>query len=126
MALSDGLNLSRWQNGTMAQMFHVSSSSNRQSIMDHGLNWRLMGATRGIAGSRAPEQEGCFLCLDESEVDWFVRMNNTGGTVDVWAVDGIESQELVRSGEGHFYIPTPIPPSQLSLVRKDIAPVNRR
>lgn len=37
----------------------------------------------GIAGSRLPEQQGVFLCLDEFEVDWSVRMNNTGDALDV-------------------------------------------
>ena len=27
----------------------------------------------------SPEQEGCFVCLDHREKDWFVDMNNTGG-----------------------------------------------
>lgn len=28
-----------------------------------------MGAARGIAGSRAPEEDGCFLCRDEGDAD---------------------------------------------------------
>jgi hypothetical protein len=76
----------------------------------------------GIAGSRRPEQDGCFLCLDEWEVDWFVSMNNTGGPVDVWAVDGVDEKELVESPEGHHYLASPIPPERLSLVRPDAEP----
>jgi hypothetical protein len=81
-------------------MFHVTSSMNRESI--RALDWRLTGMSRGIAGSTHPEQEGCFMCLDDGELDWFVRMNNTGGPVDVWAVDGVNRQDLVVSPEGHF------------------------
>jgi hypothetical protein len=43
------------------------------------------------------------LCRDEWEVDWFVRMNNTGGPVDVWAVDRVDEAELMESPEGHHY-----------------------
>jgi hypothetical protein len=81
-----------------------------------------MNDVPGIAGSRSAEQEGCFVCLDEWEADWFVRMNNTGGTVDVWAVDGLDSGDLVESPEGHFYVGRPIPPEHVSLVRRDIEP----
>jgi hypothetical protein len=101
--------------------FHVTSSLNRGSIEANGLGWRLMAAAPGIAGSRAPEQEGCFLCLDDHEADWFVNMNNTGGPVDVWAVDGI-NDDLVRSPEGHYYLPRVIARQQLTLVLRDIEP----
>ena len=41
-------------------LYHVTSVLNRESIAQHGLDWRRMGAARGIAGSRAPvdSQEG--------------------------------------------------------------------
>lgn len=42
-----------------------------------------MGAAPGIAGSRTPEQQGCFLAPDEETAEWFVQMSNTGGPVDV-------------------------------------------
>lgn len=29
-----------------------------------------------------------FVCVDEGDADWFVFINNTGGPVDVWAVEG--------------------------------------
>lgn len=67
-----------------APLFHVSSVANRRSIGAHGLDWTRMGAAPGIAGSRSPEVEGCFLAGEE-DVDWFVlTINNTGGPVDVW------------------------------------------
>jgi hypothetical protein len=76
----------------------------------------------GIAGSLHPEQEGCFLCRDEGEVDWFVRMNNTGGPVDVWAVDGVDEEDLMESPEGYPYLAAPVSPERISLVRRDIEP----
>jgi hypothetical protein len=103
-------------------MFHVTSSKNRESILTHGLDWRLMRGSPGIAGSGTPEQEGCFLCKDEGEVEWFIRMNNTGGSVDVWAVDGVRPRDLVESPEGHVFLPQVVPPDRLTLVRSDIPP----
>ena len=41
--------------------WHVTSSRNRQSILEHGLDWRRMAFAPGIAGSPVPEREGCFL-----------------------------------------------------------------
>ncbi|MEK6274325.1 MAG: hypothetical protein AABM30_03210 [Actinomycetota bacterium] len=77
---------------------------------------------RGIAGSLEPEQQGSFLCRDDWEVEWFVRMNHTGGPVDVWAVDGIDETELVESPEGYVYVARPVPPQQLTLIRRDLQP----
>ncbi len=64
--------------------------------MRHGLDWTRMAAAPGIAGSREAEEEGVFLCRDESEVSFFARINNTGGPVHVWAVD-----EIVTSAAHH-------------------------
>ncbi len=99
----------------MARLFHVSSVANRESILAHGLDWTRMGAARGIAGSTTAEQEGVFLCRDEFEAGFIVRMNNTGGPVDVWMVTGIEADELVDGGSGFCYFPSPIPPVQVTL-----------
>lgn len=74
-----------------------------------------MGAARGIAGSMAPEEEGVFLCRDEFEAHFFVGINNTGGPVDVWAVTGIEEDELITGGSGFCYFPAPIPAAQVTL-----------
>lgn len=79
-----------------------------------------MGAAPGIAGSRGPEVEGCFLCLSLFDVEWFAGMNNTGGPVDVWGVDGIGLDELEVSPNGYNYFPGRIPPGSLTLVRQDI------
>lgn len=81
-----------------------------------------MAAAPRIASSRRPEQQGCFLALDDSEVGWFVDMNNTGGPVDVWEVRGINVDDLVCSPEGHYYFPGLVPPEQLQLVQNDVPP----
>jgi hypothetical protein len=81
----------------LKRFFHVTATRNRESIETYGLDWTRMKDALGIAGSVQPEQEDCFLCLHEGEVSWFVSMNNSGGSVDVWAVGGVEEAELVTS-----------------------------
>ena len=101
-------------------LFHVSSVANRDSILAHGLDWTRMGAAHGIAGSTRPEAEGVFLC-DEFEVRFFTGMNNTGGPIDVWAVSGIGTNDLVDAGSGFCYYPAKIPPAQVTLFRPGAA-----
>ncbi|HEY1737514.1 MAG TPA: hypothetical protein VGI86_02325 [Acidimicrobiia bacterium] len=103
-------------------LFHVTSVHNRESIQTFGLDWTRMAAARGIAGSRRPEQDGCFLCRSEFEMEWIVGLNNTGGPVDVWAVDGVDVVELVESPEGFLYLPGCIAVEQLQLWRTDCPP----
>ncbi|WP_046732987.1 hypothetical protein [Streptomyces humi] len=103
-------------------LFHVSSVLNRQSIARHGLDWTRMGAARGIAGSRRPEVEGIFVCRDEEEAKFFFRINNTGGLVDLWSVDGVVEESLRDNGNGFFYHPGRIPAARVRLVRSDIPP----
>ena len=99
--------------------FHVSSVLNRQSITRHGLDWTRMGAARGIAGSHRPEVEGIFVCRDE-DVSFFLQINNTGGPVDVWAVDDVDEESLLDNGNGFFYLPERIPAARIRLVRSDV------
>jgi len=99
------------------RLFHVTSALNRESIRTHGLDWTRMGAAPGIAGATRPEEEGVFLC-EEFTADFFVRMNNTGGPVDVWAVDGIDVELLLTTGTGYQYLPARIPADQLALVEE--------
>ncbi len=96
----------------------MTSALNRESITRYGLDWSRMGVARGIAGSRTPEQEGCFLARDEGEADFFVQMGDSGVGVDVWAVDDIDESALVESPEGFLYLPAVIPPAQLTLVEQ--------
>lgn len=105
-------------------MWHVTSASNRESIHQFGLDWRRMTTARGIAGSFEPEQQGCFLCQHESELEWFIQMNNTGGAVDVWEVSGVDEDSLIESPEGHYFLPEVIPPKRLRLTRTDIPHVH--
>jgi hypothetical protein len=113
----------RWTAGNgyalpMPRLFHVTSALNRESIRAHGLDWTLMGAAPGIAGSGSPEVEGVFLCPSEFDAGFFVRINNTGGPVDVWAVDGIGEEELITTVSGFSYFPSRIPAHQLTLLSR--------
>lgn len=67
-------------------LYHVSPSANRDSIDEHGLDWRRMQG-EGIAGSRAAEEEGVFLAVDRQEAYWFVEIGrNRHEALDVWEV----------------------------------------
>lgn len=99
--------------------FHVSSVANRESIRAFGLDWTRMGAAPGIAGSTRPEAEGIFLCADEFTADFFVRMNNTGGAVDVWEVHDVDPDALRDNGAGFEYLPEKIGRTRVTLVRTD-------
>jgi hypothetical protein len=81
-----------------------------------------MGAAPGIAGSRVPEQHGCFIAMSRFDVDWFVRMNNTGGPVDVWAISGVDPDDLTESPENYLYFPGVISPDRLQLFQRDLPP----
>ena len=72
-----------------------------------------------IRGSRSPS--ACFLCEREGAADWFVLINNTGGAVDVWAVDGVTAGELIEDPTtGYTYIPRTVARVHVRLVRSDI------
>jgi hypothetical protein len=103
-----------------SNFFHVSSVLNRESIAEHGLDWSRMGAARGIAGSRSPEAEGAFVCRGQDEVQFFLRINNTGGPVDLWSVDGVDEELLTDNGNGFVYLPGRVPAALVRLVQSDI------
>lgn len=106
-----------------SDLFHVSSVLNRRSIAQHGLDWTRMGAAPGIAGSRRPEVEGVFVCRGEEEAEFFLQViNNTGGPVDLWAVDGVDEGLLLDNGHGFVHLPGRIPAAQVRLVRSDVPP----
>jgi hypothetical protein len=109
----------------MSRYFHVTSVRNRESISAHGLDWTRMGMARGIAGSASPEVDGIFLCRGDSDVEFFVRLNNTGTAVDVWEVDGVDPDALIDNGSGFAYLPHRIDAGPLTLLRRDIAAVQR-
>jgi hypothetical protein len=102
-------------------MFHVSSVRNRSSIQSHGLDASRMGAAPGIAGSSRPEADGIFLCDDAFTADFFIRMNNTSGPVDVWQVDGVDADQMLDNGTGFFYVPGRISADRITLVERDLA-----
>ncbi len=104
----------------MAELFHVSPSTNRASIDKHGLDWTLMSDMRGIAGSTSPELEGIFVCRGRDQADRFLRMNNSGGPADVWAIANVDEKELVVSTSGYSYVPRPIPRTDLVLVERAV------
>jgi hypothetical protein len=106
--------------GRVHRMFHVTSTRNRASIEAHGLDWSRMGAAPGIAGGRAPEVEGVFLCPDRDTVEWFLRLNNTGGPVDIWEISGVDEAELVDSPGGYQYLARPIDRARLTLLDLDV------
>jgi hypothetical protein len=81
-----------------------------------------MGVARGIAGSSAPEEAGCFLSETELDCEFFLRINNTGGPVDVWVVRGVDPEELRATSSGFDYLPRRVPPKDLTLHRADVPP----
>ena len=48
---------------------------------------------------------GCSSALTGGRLTWFVELNNTGGEVDVWAVEGIAEDQLLDAGSGFLYFP---------------------
>jgi hypothetical protein len=95
------------------EMFHVTATLNRQSILRHGLDWRQMGAP-GIAGSREPELPAVFLCESRDDAGFFTGMSRL--PADLWAVriDGL----WVETGpDGWMILPEPVPPERLRLLQ---------
>ena len=66
------------------------------------------------------------MCEGEDGADWIVRLNNTGGPVDVWEVDLPAEPPLVESPEGYYYLPAALPAGRMRLVMKDQPPRTRR
>jgi hypothetical protein len=115
-------------------LFHVSDRANRESIRRHGLDWRRMGTTPGIAGSHVPEHAGVFLAEDEGTAKWFVEMGRSGGVtdLDVWEVsldldldvdlgDDLSGSlppdgPLVQHADGFLCYLRPIAPERLKLI----------
>jgi len=96
-------------------MFHVSSVLNRESIRVHGLDWERMAEARGLAGSGRPEVDGIFLAPDLGTARWIVRLNNTGGAVDIWSVDGVDPDDLLNFGNGYHHVPYRLGPHRVTL-----------
>ena len=67
-------------------------------------------------GGADPQLEGVFLCCGQDEVEFFCRMNAEGTELDVWAVAGVDEDELMRSPNGFVYVSRPVLPSELNRV----------
>jgi hypothetical protein len=106
-------------------VFHVSSSSNRESIKRHGLDWRRMESTEGIAGSLEPEAAGVFLARDLDEARWFADMGRSRHeSVDIWEVTLPHDFDLYADlptglpyseSDGFLWTTRPIRPDQIRL-----------
>ena len=89
-----------WSHGN--RCWHVSPSVNRGSIERGGLNWNLMGIAGGIAS-------GFFTGFGQHPL------------VDVWEVD-VAGVALEDGPDGWLICRSPIPPSRIRLVGRDIRP----
>jgi hypothetical protein len=105
--------------------YHTTFAANRQSIQRDGLDWRLMNG-QGIAGSRAPEWPGIFLCATLEDARFFVTIGARRNPVDIWSVH-LDGQWLQgardsdgRGGDNWMICPTPIPPNNLRLLERDL------
>jgi hypothetical protein len=105
--------------------YHATFASNRESIQRNGLDWRLMHGG-GIAGSRAPEWPGVFLCATPEDASFFVRIGSRRGPVDVWSVEldgewleGARDSDM-GGGDNWMICPVPIPSTRLKLLQRDL------
>jgi hypothetical protein len=106
------------------EVFHVTASANRDSILRHGLDWSLMGDSHGIAGSTEPELPAVFVSESRAEAKDFFAGIMARTPVDVWAIraDGL----WLESGpDGWLVIPEPVAPERLRLVDADLPPRSR-
>ena len=106
------------------RLYHVSPRSNRDSIREHGLDWRRMSsAETGIAGSPTPEDDAIFLSRDIWEAHWFSGFGEPGRVLDVWEVD-LSALRIESTDDGFLICRRAIPPELLTLVevREVVAP----
>jgi hypothetical protein len=107
----------------------VSSSRNRASIAGHGLDWRRMTITTGVAlrpvRGRPPEPEldAVFLCDSLDDVEFFVGFGQHP-LVDVWEVD-VTGLAVDPAPDGWRMSRAPIAPDRVRLVQADRTPEPR-
>jgi hypothetical protein len=101
------------------EMFHVTATTNRDSIQRHGLDWTRMCGAPGVAGSRDPELPVVFLCGSRFDVDFYLRMARV--PCDVWAVR-VEGIWIETGPHGWEIAPQPIPCDRLRIIDTDIEP----
>jgi hypothetical protein len=102
------------------EMFHVSPAANRDSIAEHGLDWRLMRAT-SIARNRTPELGGIFLSDTLESAEGFLRWS--GDPADLWAVN-VDGLIVENAPNGYEIVCAPIPPERLRLRQMYVPPRN--
>lgn len=101
------------------RLWHVSSSLNRESIAEHGLDWRRMRITTGIAASPAcvgpfvPELEAVFLCDSYHDAEVFAGLGQHP-LVDIWEVDA-DGLATAAGPEGWVVCRTVIPAARMRL-----------
>jgi hypothetical protein len=108
--------------------FHVTSTRNRESIRQHGLDWTRMLDQPGIAGSENAEAACVFLVGDMDEAEWFVSISRTHHkSVDIWEVTLPDDVDMwadappvapYREIDGYICTTQAIPPDRLRLVRR--------
>jgi hypothetical protein len=112
----------------VAIFFHVTPAANRDSILRHGLDWRLGGG--GIAGSREPEKPGVFLARDEHEADFFIQMGERRfPALDLWEItldhdawgNLVGGEVLIQEFDGFICWMQAIAPSRLRLRERDVS-----
>jgi hypothetical protein len=116
-------------------VFHVTSTRNRESILQHGLDWTRMVDQPGIAGSESAEGACVFLAEDMEVAEWFVSISRSNHkSVDIWEVTLPDDLDLpddlekwgdapvgpYREIDGFLCTTQPIPPDRMRLVRKDV------
>jgi hypothetical protein len=102
--------------------WHVTSSVNRASILEHGLDWRWMETTGGVASglvSQGPEMEAVFFCESLDEAEFFIGLG-THPRFDVWRVD-VAGLRLEPGPDGWVIHRRPIEVERLQLVRQDVS-----
>jgi hypothetical protein len=99
---------------SMGPKFHASSSENRDSIEEHGLDWTRMGTARNIMGKTSPELPAVFLEFHRDACDFYVRMARF--PVDVWEVD-TDDLWAECGPDGWSIVPEPIAPERVRLVK---------
>jgi hypothetical protein len=104
----------------------VTATTNRDSIVHHGLDWSRMTAPR-MAGSTHFELPGIFLCATRDDAEFFLRMARAPS--DLWAVSvtglWLEGDPGSDGGGGANWmiLPQPIEPGRLRLLQSDVTRV---
>jgi hypothetical protein len=111
------------------RLWHVSSSLNRASVAEHGLDWRWMTITTGIARAPGrdrtftPELAAVFLCESLDSVEFFVGFGRHP-LVDVWQVDA-RGLAIEPAPDGWVMCRSPIAATRVRLLHADRPPEPR-